>query len=660
MKRSYSAHFLLLVVFMSMLFSCNYKHESSSESASQLYAYAVKSLHHGQQNEAELSLKKCLNLYKDDNTLKAMPDTTRQLFPQVLVQLLNTYQSEGQPETCVAYFDSLRSYVDAPQRQQGWLAQHYRRDIYVVLSYALSRTEETARAARVMSQALQMQLFDATPERRFRDYAYAAAVYFCEPSYHQQVDTYGQKALAEAKECSNKAGAGWLASMLGTWYVRTGRVHDAVDMYNQGYLFSQQMNDTLGMVNARIYQADCMLQWNMPHEAEKYATPVVDMVSRSLNFNPQVTAQAYIVMARALAAQKRNREAMRYINQASRLCMSLPYNSGNSDLDVLMGSIGVRNEPSQSANYRQAEEKLQRAAHGATPSIKARAWYELARTHLATKRHAQAEVELDSLYAALCVLPHSAFLSNAYDLALKHYIEINNKEKIVQYATAVNKLRTDSSFKRTTQSIAQVMVDINNEAQQQMHDETLVKLKRWMWVGYVLSFVLLLMLVGATIVFRRSKVMQQRVVKDLQLQLSDIKQRLRNVTTNKEVLERKLQTTEQETINNVKDGVQLVEILQKKGEPKFREYFERAYPYFIRHLRQHVPDITRKDELFCIVMALGCDNNDIMEMFNIARQSVHMAKYRLRKKMNLADGISIEDFLKQLLQSDGANKISEF
>ena len=651
MKRFFSAQIILLVVFITLLHSCNNTHESSSEPASQLYAYAVKSLHCGQQNEAELSLKKCLSLYKDNGTLKNMPDSTRQLFPQVLVQLLNTYKSEGQPETCVAYFDSLRSYVDAPQHQRSWLSQHYRRDVYVVLAYALSRTEDTERAARVMTQALQMKLSDATPERKFRDYAYAAAVYFCEPSYHQQVDTYGQKALVEAEKCSNKAGAGWLASMLGSWYARTGRVHDAVDMYNQGYLFSQQMNDTLGMVNARIYQADCMLQWNMPHEAEKYAASVVEMLSHSLNFNPQVTAQAYIVMARSLAAQQRTREAMRYINQANRLCMSLPYNSGNSDLDVLMGSIGVRNEPSQSANYKQAEEKLQRAAHGATPSIKARAWYELARTHLATQRKAQAEQELDSLYAALRVLPQSVFLSNAYDLALKHYIEVNNKEKIVQYATAVNKLRTDSTFKRTTQSIAQVMVDINNETQQQMHDGVIVKLKRWAWGGYLLSFVLLLMLVATIIAFKRSKVKQQRDEKSLQLQLADVKQHLRNVSTNKDVLERKLQSAEQETANNVKEGVQLVEILQKKGETKFREYFERAYPYFIRQLRQHVPDITRKEELFCIVIALGCDNNDMMEMFNIARQSVHMAKYRVRKKMNLADGISIEDFLKQLLQS---------
>ena len=168
MKRFFSAQIILLVVFITLLHSCNNTHESSSEPASQLYAYAVKSLHCGQQNEAELSLKKCLSLYKDNGTLKNMPDSTRQLFPQVLVQLLNTYKSEGQPETCVAYFDSLRSYVDAPQHQRSWLSQHYRRDVYVVLAYALSRTEDTERAARVMTQALQMKLSDVCSRRKQR------------------------------------------------------------------------------------------------------------------------------------------------------------------------------------------------------------------------------------------------------------------------------------------------------------------------------------------------------------------------------------------------------------------------------------------------------------------------------------------------------------
>lgn len=635
---------LLIGVALTLLHSCQAHDTSRPQPAYQLYTYAVKSLHAGQQSEAELSLKKFINLYQSPQA-NTYADSIQQMFPQGLVQLLNTYQSEGKVESCVTYFDSLCAFVDAPQNQHLLIAQHYKRDVHVVLAYAVSRTEQTEQAAQLMDKALALKLYNATPERKFRDYAYAAAVYFCEPAYQQKVEVYGQKALAEAEHCENKAGVGWLTSMMGSWYARMGRVHDAVDMYNKGFRFSQQMNDTLGMANARIYQANCMLQWNMPSEAQKYASTVVDMVSHSLNFNPQIAAQAYIIMARSLVDTQHNREAMRYINMANRLCMSLPYNSGNSDLDVLTGAMGVRNEPPQSADYVQAEAKLKRAAHAATPMLKARAWYELARTHLATKRNAEAETDLDSLYNALQVMPKSIFSSNAYDMALKHYIETKNTPKIVQIATAVNQMRTDSTFKRVTQSIAQVMVDINNERQQQNFDEVLRKQQRSANIGHAVFAALFIFLIIAWYRMRRRYVSLKKTSKSVQLQLAEAKQRLTHESSARGVLERKLRSVEQSNVESIKDGVHLLDILQRKGEVKFREYFDRAYPYFMRNLRQRVPDITRKEELFCIVMALGCDNNEMMEMFNIARSSVHMAKYRLRKKMKLAEGESIEEQL---------------
>lgn len=647
-KQSFLIAFYLWIVSV-VLLACSGGKSQSSEPAAQLYAYAVNSLHQGQQNEAEVSLKKCIEIAKTTQAA-SLPDTIQQLFPQAMVQLLNTYQSEGNPELCVAYFDSLRGFVDAPQNRETLLARHYRRDAYVVLAYAQSRTEQTLQAAQTMDKALRQPLYNTTPERLFRDYAYAAAVYFCEPTYNNKIETYGLKALAEADKSKNKGGAGWVASMLGSWYSRSGQMRKAIDMFNRGYDYAEQINDTLGMVNARYCLADYMIKWDLAAEADKYATLAVSMINNTLNFNPQVMAQTYIVKARALTALGKNREAMRYIDMANRLCLKLPYNSGASDIDVLMGKIGVRANSPQSAPYQQAEKSLQRASQQGTSLVKCYAWYELAKTHLQNNNQARAEIELDSLYHTLQVVPKSILATKAYNMALNHYVKTNNTSKIVLYSKALNALNTDSVYERTLHSLAQTLVDINIQSKQEEYQANIEAMQRkGFWTHLIVVVLFILLAIPIALGIRRYR-LQQREVKDMQKQLADAKQRLHYSTTNHEALERKLRNVEQRDEVKVKDGIQLSDVLRSNGEVRFREYFERAYPYFLKRLRSAIPDVTRKEELFCMLMALGCSNEEMMNMFNIARQSVHMAKYRIRKKTSLADGDSLEAYMTTMLE----------
>lgn len=647
MKQVLLLTFYIIVIGI-VLIACSGKHSSPTEPVSQLYAYAVNSLHNGQQNEAEVSFKKCINQSKTAQA-QSLPDTVQMIFPQAMVQLLNTYQSEGNPELCVAYFDSLRCFVDAPQNKNTLLAHHFRRDVYIVLAYALSRTEQTLQAAQMVDEALKQPLYRATPDRLFRDYAYAAAIYFCESTYHNKIEPYGMKALAEADKSQNKSGAGWVASMLGSWYSRSGQMRKAVDMFNRGYDYSAELNDTLGMVNARYYLADYMLKWGLSAEADKYAKEAVLMINNSLNFNPQVAAQVYIVKARALVSLGRNREAMRYVDMANRLCLKLPYNSGASDLDVLTGKMGIRGNAPQTPAYQQAEKSLQRASHQGTPLIKCYAWYELAKAHLQNNNRAQAEGELDSLYRTLQVLPKSILASKAYNMALSYYVNTNNASKILLYSKAMNGLNTDSVYERTLHSLAQTLVDVNMQSQQEAYKENIEVLQhRALWT-YLVCAVFFAIAVGIAGwgVWRYRR--QYQKLKEMQQQFADVKQRLQYATTNHDVLERKLRDVEQREEERVKDGVQLFDILRSKGEVRFREYFERAYPYFIKRLRTAVPDVTRKEELFCILMALGCSNEEMMKMFSIARQSVYMAKYRIRKKTKLVEGDSLEAYMTSLL-----------
>ena len=92
------------------------------------------------------------------------------IYTDALVQLMNTYQSKGEPE---AFISTIQEIFEA----SAILQKQCLRDYYSVLGYALSRTERMKDAEDTILKTFTIPLHHATPERYFRDYAYAAAVF---------------------------------------------------------------------------------------------------------------------------------------------------------------------------------------------------------------------------------------------------------------------------------------------------------------------------------------------------------------------------------------------------------------------------------------------------------------------------------------------------
>ena len=124
----------------------------------------------GKHDEAIGAFKSYLAQPMDEGDVTTQEIT---IYTDALVQLMNTYQSKGEPEACISTLQEV--YKISPTLQSQCL-----RDYYSVMGYALSRTEKMKEAEETMMKALTLPLNHATPERYFRDYAYAAAVFYSE------------------------------------------------------------------------------------------------------------------------------------------------------------------------------------------------------------------------------------------------------------------------------------------------------------------------------------------------------------------------------------------------------------------------------------------------------------------------------------------------
>lgn len=624
-KKSFIYGWLAIFLLTIILSSCAQNNQKD-------FAELRKEFNKAHDAQVNGNLKNALDIYKDCVARCSQEqyegnDSVKQMLPKAMVQLMNVYQSQGNQSECVSYFDSLKLEVDdAPTMYNKVLNTNFKRDVYVLLAYSLSRTDEEKRGVQVMDEALEMPLYDPTHERLFRDYAYATGVYYCVPTTQAKVFEYGRKALDEVKYCQVKSGAQWLVTLLGSMYQRIGKVDEAISMYQEGYELAATAQDTLGMANAQKEMADYLLQWNLDSIADRFASQAVKLVIQVADCNPMVKTGIFVTKARILQKFHKKKAALDYLRLAKEACSGMPYNSGASDIGVLMGSLLITQDaPCYSGDFEQGMAMLKSATLDATYKIKATAFFEIAKADLKLGKKGEGEAALDSMYAILNASQTPVVIEGAYDYALKYYRQTDNQAKAAFYAKALQKENAELGHSVSTVDVVAAVGRM--ESGEHLLDVQGEVTGRRKMIGVLVGGVLLLALVGVGgwYIFKNKKRKSKY----------------------------KYHSDEKGKTELVTDGKALLTILKTEGEEKFRSCFKKAYPGFMDALKVQVPSLTHKEEIHCMLMALGADNAELSSALSITRQSVNIVKSRIRKKLpEEVDGSGLELFLKNLLGND--------
>lgn len=87
------------------------------------------------------------------------------------------------------------------------------------------------------------------------------------------------------------------------------------------------------------------------------------------------------------------------------------------------------------------------------------------------------------------------------------------------------------------------------------------------------------------------------------------------------------------------------QLLTTNASGKFHRAFEAVYPDFIEQLRAEYPSLTPADEELCMLIALQMSADEIASCLGITRASVISARYRVRSRLNLPHGLSLDAFI---------------
>ena len=613
----------------------------------ELFGQARRLQHDGKYNEAIVSYKSYLLQPTNADDLDKQQLLT---YTDALMQLMNTYQSKGEPEACVLTLQEL--FDEAPILQKECL-----RDYYSVMGYALSRTEKMKEAEETILKVFTIPLHHATPKRYFRDYAYAAAVFYCNPDYQTEVIDWCLEALEQARLCKNTSGRQWVTAMLGSIYKRNGHIDKALELFLQSKEEAAERNDDLGVLNSLHKVVDLFLYWDVPEYANLYAIEAIRFEKEMTAKNPMVSAQTYINKGRALLQLGESDSVAFYAEKATELCKQLPYNSGMVDVDLLNG-IYLTTKGGDSMHS--GIQELQQVTRSGTATNRAKAYHQLAQTYLKEKQYRAAEIMLDSMYSLLNHNDSHIYIKLNYKPILKHYLKNKNLQKVEQYTVMMLQEQEALKEKRLNFNLVEAISDLQTEQQRQ--ELEIIRLEKtnqhlWFLIYAILSIVIISAIISLLFYQKKQHKTQMRKAGD---KLASLIRELNQANAEKEII-----STEFEEIMSDKNNRQEIEtltpsILQEKGESRFRQRFELLYPLFLPRLREKVPAITRREELLSMLIVLKQDNREIADLLAIAPRSVLMLRHRFRQKIGMDAEYSLENFIEEILEpqnsSDKANE----
>ena len=602
-----------------------------------LFQNARKLQQEGRFNEAIEAYKDYLSHPVEDDEV-----TGKQIcmYADALVQMMNTYQSKGEPDACIA---ALQEVYDA----SPVLQETCERDFHAVMGYALSRTENMREAEATMLKALTLPLNHATPERYFRDYAYAAAVFYSNPDYQTEVINWCKEALTQARSSANTSGQQWVMTMLGSLYKKTGDLNKALELFQDSKLEAESRNDDLGVLNSLNSLIDLFLYFDIPEYADLHATEAINVEKKISMTNPMVSAQIYINKGRALYQLGQIDSVPYYAEKARKLCESLPYNSGMVDVNLLNGIYltemgGDSLEPGL--------ENLVNVTRQGTAANRAKAYHQLAQTYLEIGQTGKADVMLDSLNL---ILTHNdspiQILHIDYKPILDHYLKKGDEVKIKQYVELMLHEQQAMMEKNLNYNLVEAIVDL--QTGNRLQELKIMQLKNanqrlWMLVWIVIS-VIVIAVISTVLLYQKKKYVKK--IRNADKQLASLVKKLNQSNVEKEKIAQEVNEFLNEKDNRHEMETLTPYILKESGEVKFRQCFELLYPLFLPRLREKVPSVSRREELLSMLIALKQDNKNIAELLAIAPRSVLMLRHRFRQKIGMTTELSLENFIEDLL-----------
>lgn len=134
-------------------------------------------------------------------------------------------------------------------------------------------------------------------------------------------------------------------------------------------------------------------------------------------------------------------------------------------------------------------------------------------------------------------------------------------------------------------------------------------------------------------------IQKNEILNDIASQLASLQKVVASETSSKVAIQKnisKLQTSIEKSISG------------DDNWDAFNKTFDIVYQDYTKRLAENHPNLTNSDKRLCCYLRMGLTSKEIAPLINISSKSVEMARYRLRKKIDLSPEVSLTEYLTSL------------
>ena len=510
--------------------------------------------------------------------------------------------------------------------------------------------------------------------------------YYVQGDFAQAVH-YGEQAMIIAQSLNDTARIAGAYNGVGYMIFNQGKYDKSLEYLLQGLRLNEVLNDSLAVHKSKFNIANVYVMNDNPRKAIDYYLSCEKYFSQR-NLDP-LSVKCWLNLGATYPDVQQYDSSYQYYQ------LALDYYEAQNDeyhLAKVLDGLGQNRMdqeqyPAAINNYQQALRYNQAIENQDGIALNYR---DLGRVYTLTGQYTTA---LDYLHQALALseeidapqqvmMNHYEILAEtyatqgnhaqAYDYWLKYfevYQGIYNQEKEQQIA----ELETEYQLDKKEQEIALQAQEIELLAQQ----NTIAGYQRWGLMG---GFLLITGFIGLWYnrqrlkhqkereLMEKDQVIAQEKIKSAELAQQQLQQQLdfknRELTTHALHLGQKTELLEEvkSKINDlwaIANPRSKAEIKQLKQLMRGDQLIESDWNSFIQHFKQVHPDFSQKlssvaDELtpneirLAMMLKMNLSSKEIASIANISPEGVKKARYRLRKKLNIASAENVQEYILQI------------
>ncbi|ELR68540.1 hypothetical protein C900_00281 [Fulvivirga imtechensis AK7] len=499
-------------------------------------------------------------------------------------------------------------------------------------------------------------------------------------------EIYGQEALGLAKDLNFSNGKAFANRVIGVANWARGNYKKALEYLFEGLTLYKSTGDSLGQANCLMNIGLVFADQHNNEKALKYYFDAVGIFNE-LNKIDRV-ATTYNKIATIYLSIGKYDEAYSYLIKALDIHQKNDFSYGISETNNRLGLLFKEQQ-----DYPRAFQYLIRS-YDLSKRINdrdgmAKNLENLGHLYLIQKDYDSAILFFERGLELATEVGLKKWLKDIYYGMKQVYEQKGNYALALKYANRYNEMRDSLFNQEMATHIANMQTQIETlekerelklqasqiqVLEQKMRYDTMIK---WfLFAGVVFIFV-----VGYLIIrYQRNRIKTDKELYESRERISKVE--LENARLKREELEHELNyknkeltsytmnfIQKNEVIQELKDAIQqlmksaetgtrqdlgkLIRLIDNtlgvdKDWENFKLFFEQVHQDFFDQLKGQYSDLTGSDLKLCALIRLNLSMKETSALLGISAESVKTARYRLRKKLNLASGENLMDFLMKL------------